>query len=436
MMVRAAWVLIGIVLCGAVRAADPESFVHPVRGYMLNVPTGARIGHRSRGADVEIRSDAGWAVVVESQRSDATMGISESAARLEDLYLGSGRPWTRKLDQGASVVAGLPAFDAVYDGFGTRFRVVIARGPANEYLFILRAPPDRFADAMADFRGLLRNFRPGPKDFVGNGETFLRQASVPPSILRLRESPTRLAAGAAPDPEPAPDSERDQVPATPSGNVAAAEEESPETAPEPPEADPEDAAEAVEGGEIAGEEAEKAPTQLAALPPVEAKLAVPEFTEPRLGYRISYMPGWVYEMPSDLSVMFSGADDTDAYWATVSIQNVAPPEAESTMHAVAKIVDQIQAQFAAQAPDVVFDSAGPYVYRREGAFLLGREFFADYDQNGVRFRQWSIVLPRPKGRVAHIWTYRAPAGRFDVYLPIAEAMLRTWTIEDEQRRRG
>ena len=431
MMVRAAWVLIGILLCGAVRAAVPESFVHPVRGYVLDVPSGARIEHRSQGADVEVRSDAGWAVVVESQNAAATMGMSESAARLEDLYLGTGRPWTRKLDQGASVIAGLPAFDAVYDGFGTRFRVVIARGATNEYLFILRAPPDRFADAMPDFRALLRGFRPGPKDFVGNGETFLRQAAIPPPVLRLRESPTQLAAGL----ESAPETETPPEEPAKSGAEPPAEAPNAQAAPEAPKAEtdsePEAQPDAAEE-ETAGE----SPTQLAALPPAETKLAVPEFTEPRLGYRISYMPGWIYEMPSDLSVMFSGTDDTDAYWATVSIQNVAPPEAESTMHAVAKIVDQIQMQFAAQAPDVVFDSAGPYVYKREGVFLLGREFFADYDQDGVRFRQWSIVLPRPSGRVAHIWTYRAPFGRFDVYLPIAEAMLRTWTIEDEKRRRG
>lgn len=394
---RSIWILALSLWTTAAPAADgARQFVHPTRGYVLNVPEGAAIEHRSQGADVEIRAELGWAVVIQTQSAKATIGTSESVARLEDLYLGPGRPWSRKVDLGASVVAGLPAFDAVYDGFGTRFRVVIARGADSEYLFILRTPPERFEAAMQGFRALMDGFRPGPRDMVARTDTFIRQAALPPAIPRSRQAPQRLTAGEGSSLAHAPGTQPDAGPMPTIPPPSAAPVETAVAEPEPP-------------------------------PPPPSIL---EFSEPRLGYVIDYKPDWIYEIPSDSAVMFSGRDDTDAYWATVSIQNVAPPDAESTMHAVSMIVDQLQEQFSTQAPDVVFESAGPYVYHHGAAFLLGREFFAVYGSDGTRYRQWSVVLPRPKGHVAHIWTYRAPAERFDIYLPVAEAMLRSWRIED------
>ena len=155
---------------------------------------------------------------------------------------------------------------------------------------------------------------------------------------------------------------------------------------------------------------------------------VRKFGERRLGYAIEYDPGWILERPTPEAVMFSGDVGTDAFFTTVSIQNAAPEEAETAVQAASLIMDDIRAQFAKDAQDVVFDHEAPYIYQRDDIFLLGREFTVSYVMNGERFRQWTMILPRSEGRVAHIWSYRAPAGSYDRFLPVAEAMLRSWTI--------
>ena len=156
--------------------------------------------------------------------------------------------------------------------------------------------------------------------------------------------------------------------------------------------------------------------------------AVRKFGEQRLGYSIEYDADWIFERPSHEAVMFSGPEGTDAFYATVSIQNVAPPDAETSVQAASMIMDDIRTQFEKEAVDVVFERSGPYIYRREDVFILGREFMVSYGDNERRFKQWSLILPRPEGRVAHIWTYRAPTESFARYLEVAQSMEKSWTI--------
>ena len=164
-------------------------------------------------------------------------------------------------------------------------------------------------------------------------------------------------------------------------------------------------------------------------PPKEGEApTVRRFGEQRLGYTIEYDPGWILERPTPEAVMFSGDVGTEAFNATVSIQNAAPPDAESSVQAASLIMDDIRAQFAKDAGDVVFDREAPYIYQRDEEFLLGREFTVSYVVNDERFRQWTLIVPRPEGRVAHIWSYRAPAGLYQRFLPVAEKMLRSWKI--------
>ncbi len=155
---------------------------------------------------------------------------------------------------------------------------------------------------------------------------------------------------------------------------------------------------------------------------------VRRFGEKRLGYAIEYDPAWILERPTPEAVMFSGDVGTEAFYATVSIQNASPPDAETAVQAASLIMDDIRAQFAKDARDVVFDREAPYIYQRDDEFLLGREFTVSYVMNGERFRQWTLIVPRSQGRVAHIWSYRAPDALYQRFLPVAEKMLRSWRI--------
>lgn len=152
------------------------------------------------------------------------------------------------------------------------------------------------------------------------------------------------------------------------------------------------------------------------------------FAERRLGYSVDYDPGWILERPSPDAILISGPEGTDAYMASVTIQNVAPPDADSPVQAASRVMDDIRAQFKEKAKDVVFERDGPYIYLKNDVFLLGREFIATFTLNGKKWKQWSLVIPRPDGGLAHYWSYQAPEAEYGQFLPKAEAILRSWTV--------
>lgn len=152
------------------------------------------------------------------------------------------------------------------------------------------------------------------------------------------------------------------------------------------------------------------------------------FAERRLGYSVDYDPAWILERPTPDAILISGPEGTDAYMASVTIQNVAPPEADSPVQAASRVMDDIRAQFQEKAKDMVFERDGPYIYLKNDVFLLGREFIASFTLNGKKWKQWSLVIPRPDGSVAHYWSYQAPAEEYGRYLPQAEIILRSWTV--------
>ncbi|MBT3358441.1 MAG: hypothetical protein HN403_02300 [Rhodospirillales bacterium] len=181
------------------------------------------------------------------------------------------------------------------------------------------------------------------------------------------------------------------------------------------------------------------PAQVSAEAPAQEKPAAAEdgpavrkFGEWRLGYSIEYDADWIFERPSPEAIMFSGPEGTEAFFATVSIQNVAPPNAETSAQAASMIMDDIRVQFEKDAVDVVFEGDGPYIYRKGDVFILGHEFSVSYSDNQRRFKQWSLVLPRSDGRVAHIWSYRAPIESFARHLQVARNMVQSWTIMDRK----
>ena len=157
------------------------------------------------------------------------------------------------------------------------------------------------------------------------------------------------------------------------------------------------------------------------------------FTERRLGYAIEYDPEWVLERPSGEAIMLSGPEGTDAFYATVSIQNVAPTNARTAVQAASMAMDQIHAQFEKHAKDVTFERQGPYVYQKDEVFLVGQEFMVAYALGKQAYRQWSVVIPRPEGNVAYVWSYRAPAEQFARHMRTAERMLASWEISRPQQ---
>ena len=189
----------------------------------------------------------------------------------------------------------------------------------------------------------------------------------------------------------------------------------------------------VPGSGEAGVAARQRPQPPSASAPPRAA-AVKRFAEPEFGYVIEYPGNWLFAKPSPYTVIFSGKEGTDAFSATVSIQNVRPPGLAPERDDVATVLFvELKSQLADSATDVEYFGDRVFIYDRDGLRLLGREFVVTYSLKETRYRQWTVIVPRPARDVAVIWSYNAPEGRFDAFRPFAEAMLESWRISRQAR---
>lgn len=152
------------------------------------------------------------------------------------------------------------------------------------------------------------------------------------------------------------------------------------------------------------------------------------FSESGYGYRVAYPKGWNLEKMSAFTNVISGQKGTDAYEAMITMQNVKP--ANVAGNAAQTAFENLKSNLSSQAQNVAFMGEKPVTYKKNGISLDGRQFVANYEHGGRAYRKWALVLPRPEGEVAHIWSYTAPLNSFETYRPIAEGILNSLKIDD------
>lgn len=182
-----------------------------------------------------------------------------------------------------------------------------------------------------------------------------------------------------------------------------------------------------------GEGQQKTIARAAAPAPAAAPVRLDRrFADPGLGFAIAYPGDWIVERESAYLVVFSGAKGTDAYRATVSIENVRPPAAEGPAAAFAAVLADFKTRLTRAVPDLRFEAETP-LFRGEGESRVeGMQFLVGYSRGGEAFRKWVVVMRHAGLPVTHIWSYTAPADRFAIFHPMAEAMLESWMIEDKR----
>ncbi|MCX5815919.1 MAG: hypothetical protein NTX75_06695 [Proteobacteria bacterium] len=151
------------------------------------------------------------------------------------------------------------------------------------------------------------------------------------------------------------------------------------------------------------------------------------FQEQGAGYVIEYPYGWTY-VKSGITVVFSGLSGTKAYFSTVSIQNLLSTKAKAGKY---QDVDAVIGDFLNQlktAKEFKRSNIEPFPYSKGSVHLMGKQFVGEYWRDGERFRQWIIVLPRPKGEAFHAWFYTSPITQYDEFLGTAKIMLNSWII--------
>jgi hypothetical protein len=135
-------------------------FKHPKLGYLVAIPPGAIVEHRDEVSGIAMKSRKGYLITLQTAAARTGTPLPELMSRLEQRYLGNGRPWSRKLGEQPTRVAGLNAFEAMYEGAGSKVRVVVTRGVRLDYAFIFIAPPQEFNKLVTDFNWVLQSFRP------------------------------------------------------------------------------------------------------------------------------------------------------------------------------------------------------------------------------------------------------------------------------------
>lgn len=141
-------------------------FKHPRAGYLFALPPGVQLEDRGDERGIALKSRKGYLITIQTGKSKPGAQIHQLLARLEARYLGPGRPWSVKIDEKRSSIAGLDALEALYEGAGSRIRVVIARGRTLDYVFFFFSSLANFQKHQTDFNWLLDNFQPAAADRV------------------------------------------------------------------------------------------------------------------------------------------------------------------------------------------------------------------------------------------------------------------------------
>lgn len=340
----------------AIEYADPNGV------FTIVAPPGVTLQEGDKG-EIRMQSPKGYIVTMQKGPTDPALAPKDMAQKLESQYLGPGRPWSVKMGERTISVGGLSAYDALYQGSGTRARAIVARGRAHDFVFLFIAPPRAFETLETEFEWILANFRPAPAE-RGVTKEHLEKAGRDPKEMDLQTFNQRTV-------------ERQAIPSRPIGTD------------------------------------------------------VRRFQLPEFGFTIDYPSDWTAIRPTPFRLVVSGQEGTDAFYATVTVQNVQPNLTGSASQKVASVVADLKAELEQNTRGIKYFGERPFTYDRSGLRLNGRQFLATYSYDNVQFRKWAMVLPRDGGTVLHIWSYTAPEDRFNAYRLIAEGMLRSWTLRPD-----
>ena len=142
------------------KAGKPLLFRHPKLGYLVAIPPDAIVEQRNEINGIAMKSRKGYMITLQTGAARTGTPLPELMSKLEQRYLGNGRPWTRKLGEKQTSLAGLNAFESTYEGAGSMVRVIVTRGSKLDYAFIFIAPPQEFSKLIGDFNWVLQSFRP------------------------------------------------------------------------------------------------------------------------------------------------------------------------------------------------------------------------------------------------------------------------------------
>lgn len=363
--------------------------------YSLVVPPEATITERPNSTDIRIQSRKGYVINLQAG-PNRPLSLEQMAMQLEERYLGENKPWVSKLASTQRPIAGMPGIENVYRGSGAKIKLIIARGKQNDFVMIFNGPERSFDTFESDFDFIETNFHPA--------KTEINKAGV--EELLARQQAAKLGKQAKPETIPP----KQEI--NPLLQPSMADKQAALNAPyELPDVRPQ--------------------TGYTSNSPLKRLVnGKQQFFAPEYGYSIEFPGDWLLEKPGMYSLLISGQPGTEAYLATVGVQNVKPGLAGSYKEIVTHVVDGLKKEYQENGDNVVYYGEKFFPFQQGQIHMDGYQFLVTYNYEGQKFRKWVMLLPRARGGVVHIWSYTAPEAQFNTYRPVAEEILKSWSIQD------
>lgn len=152
------------------------------------------------------------------------------------------------------------------------------------------------------------------------------------------------------------------------------------------------------------------------------------FEDAGLGYSIRYPGDWVYTKSKPYIVIFSGREGTPAYYATVTIQNLASTLSGGNFNTVDDVIAHFRKQLESGARDASMSTPEPFSVQADGKTMSGKVYTVTYTRQNARFKQRMVIFARFDMQLFYAFIYTASVADYDTYYPIARAMLESWNI--------
>ncbi|KAF0115240.1 MAG: hypothetical protein FD149_1646 [Rhodospirillaceae bacterium] len=152
------------------------------------------------------------------------------------------------------------------------------------------------------------------------------------------------------------------------------------------------------------------------------------FARSGFGYSIRYPVVWTMERGQGYAVVFGGKQGTEDAFVTVSLDNRLSPRPGEPERGAAALAARYAQEIRARGTGSQVEPPVPFLYKKDGVLLEGRQMVATFDGKTERMQQWAIFVPRRSGTVVHVWIFSASVADFNAALPVARAMLDSWRI--------
>ena len=149
------------------------------------------------------------------------------------------------------------------------------------------------------------------------------------------------------------------------------------------------------------------------------------FSKPEFGYSIKYPDGWKYALSTENTVSFTNPEGE----AEISIQNILGSASNGKYKTIDELIKDLKAQISNSTVAPRFIPERDYALGSTA--YKGKEFAAEYTMNGIKYRQWFVVIPRMDGKIFYSIYMLVPAESWTKYLSTGKEVIAGLKIEND-----